>query len=299
MPKRDRSCNDFNELHQYIKDIEYIKHLLQLNKQSNNKLHIIITPDYINYLQQIINDEYMQHLNNYKKKVLILKNYKLQLDYFINIIYRQIVSHYELKNFIKLSRNEKISIFTTINNYDHNFIVIINKETTYQLIDFAKFILNNICINHLDIIININFNNDIFNTFDHSFQSRGNNCSCCKGYFDYIIVGSKIRKLSCQCCNLIKNIKIIISDLLDKLEKSNNLKNKLIISILNKITEIKNFIETKIKIYDKIQTVHLLKLKKDYNINILHTYINSLNDIIKNLTNLNNDYSKLEELLYS
>ena len=300
MPKRERICNDKFELQKYIDDIEYIKQLLQLNYQLNNKLYIIITPDYIHYLQNLVKNEYIQHLNNYKKKLFIIKQYKLQLDYFINIIYKQIVSQYELKNFTNLSKNDKVSLFTAIDNYEHNFIVIIYENNTFCISDLAKLILNQICINNLEITINIDFNNDIYKTFDHCFQSKGNNCSKCKAYFDYIIsYPSKIRKLSCQCCPLIKNIKNIIIDLLNKLDNSNNLPGKLVINIFNKIKEIQYFTKNTIKIYDRIQTFHLLKLQKDYNIYILQTYINTLNEIIKHLTNLNSDYSTLEELVNS
>ena len=299
-PKRNRCCNEILKLDKYLNDINNIKSLLNI-KHINSVVHITITQEYINYLQNILINVYFDKLNNYQKKLLIIKKYKLQLDYFINIVYKKVVKKIRLIKFINFSKNNAVNIFSSIDAYNHPYIVIIINNTTFSLFKLAKFILNNISIN-------FNFNNNIINNhyqhvydlLDYSLQRKGNNCSKCKAYFDYIVSYNKIRKIPCTCCPMIKIVKTCIKDIKTKLiNNSNNLSDKLIISIRHKINEVEDFIKNKLKSYEEIQTVHLLKLQKDFHIYILKSYINTLNDINKQLVNLNNDYSLLEELLYS
>ena len=297
MPKRDRSCNNIQKLYNYLKEINHIKSLLDINYKNFN-IYIIITIEYVNYLQNILNNLEFNKLNNYQKKLLIIQQYKLQLDYFINIIYKKIVKKIGLKQFINISKNNAVSIFSSIDNYNHQYIVIINNDTTFSLFELARFILNNISINFNEFI-NSNYYKNIYDLLDYSLQRKGNNCSKCKAYFEYI-VSYKIRKIPCACCPKIKIAKTCIKDIQTKLINNNtNLSDKLIININKKINEVENFIKNKLKSYEEIQTVHLLKLQKDFNIYTLDSYINILNNINKKFINLDNDYSTLEELLYS
>ena len=297
MPKRDRSCNKMLELDTYLNDINHIKSLLNI-KHINSVVHITITQEYINYLQNILTNLYFDKLNNYQKKLLIIQKYKLQLDYFINIVYKKVVKQIGLIQFINISKNNAVSIFSSIDTYNHPYIVIINNDTTFSLFELARFILNNISINFNNNIIN-NYYQHVYDLLDYSLQRKGNNCSKCKAYFEYI-VSYKIRKIPCACCPMIKIAKTCIKDIQTKLiNNSNNLSDKIIISIRHKINEVEDFIKNKLKSYEDIQTVHLLKLQKDFHIYTLESYINTLNNINKQLVNLNNDYSSLEELLYS
>ena len=298
MPKRDRSCNKMLELDTYLNDINHIKSLLNI-KYINSVVHITITPEYINYLQNILTNLYFDKLNNYQKKLLIIQKYKLQLDYFLNIVYKKVVKQIGLIQFINISKNNAVSIFSSIDNYNHQYIVIINNGATFSLFDLARFILNNISINFNNNNIINNYYQHVYDLLDYSLQRKGNNCSKCKAYFEYI-VSYKIRKIPCACCPLIKIAKTYIKEIQTNLiNNSNNLSDKLIISISHKINEVEDFIKNKLKSYEQIQTVHLLKLQKDFHIYTLQSYINILNDINKQLVNLDNDYSILEELLYS
>ena len=298
MPKRDRSCNKMLELDTYLNDINHIKSLLNI-KYINSVVHITITPEYINYLQNILTNLYFDKLNNYQKKLLIIQKYKLQLDYFLNIVYKKVVKQIGLIQFINISKNNAVSIFSSIDNYNHQYIVIINNGATFSLFDLARFILNNISINFNNNNIINNYYQHVYDLLDYSLQRKGNNCSKCKAYFEYI-VSYKIRKIPCACCPLIKIAKTYIKEIQTNLiNNSNNLSDKLIISISHKINEVEDFIKNKLKSYEEIQTVHLLKLQKDFHIYTLKSYINILNDINNQLVNLDNDYSTLEELLYS